>query len=167
MESVDNDTLRQIYQIVKLLGIAWYSMTFHGPDMHRCYRNDLQKLCIVLFCPVWTNSHCINGWPMWSMWSMCILAVLLELGKMGCLHWVYIRQVHSWHLVVQFWPGNSGILKCDVRQKWRSGALRQGDTWGKNIWVSRFGFASALSLRKSNNRRQLKHSMITLILVRS
>ena len=68
MGSVDNDTLCQIYQIVKLLGIALYSMIFHGPDMHICYRNDLQKLCIVLFCPVWTNSHCINGWPMWQEW---------------------------------------------------------------------------------------------------
>ena len=60
-------------QTVKLSNcVAWYSMKFHCPNRH-CwyYRNDLQKLCIVLFCPVQTESHCANdhSWPLWQEWK--------------------------------------------------------------------------------------------------
>ena len=52
----DSSTPRQI---VKLC----YSMIFHGPDISICTstkRSDFQKLCIVMLCPVRTESHCVT-----------------------------------------------------------------------------------------------------------
>ena len=45
------------------------------------YRNDLQKLCIVLFCPVRTESHCVTdpSCPKWQGWY--ISAVLQYCSK--------------------------------------------------------------------------------------
>ena len=42
-----------------------------------------------------------------------------------------LNQYSVGQIVFEIWPGNT---KCDVREIWRSGALRQGgDMWGK-IW---------------------------------
>ena len=54
------------------------------------YRAYLQEVCIVLFCPVRTESHCVNApaWLLWRKWYKHITYGRIALHWINVLRWL-------------------------------------------------------------------------------